>query len=247
MVHEKTPIRIVAEEIAMGKRSYLQLALFTPGITVSQATKAISEMLKKGPLVSLEHGLQLIPTKAFNPWLAGLRLKEDEPKAQLSPQQPGNTSCGSPSPTAAVLKPYYRRLSTDRRQGGLEMAARIKDHLRRRNKNTISLSELKRALHADRHPDAFADGVSQLVRYGMAKVRDGRLTLTAAEGIALPDPYRQPAEPKRKRKRRPSEWFEKNRSKMDNGQHSDFGEDGEEDEDSDDGDEDSACRQWESC
>ena len=134
--------------------------------------------------------------------------------------------------TPHVRKPYFSRFSTDRRQAGLEMAARIVDHLGRGNKNTMPLSDLKRALHAHRHPEKFRDAVSQLVRYGMATVRDGWLTLRAAEGIALPQVYRRLAELKHQRKRGRTEWFEENRSKMDLGQHSNFGEDwGDEDSD----------------
>ena len=124
-----------------------------------------------------------------------------------------------------ACKPYFCHLSTDRRQAGLQMAARIVEHVGRGNKNTMRLSELKRRLHAHRHPDAFSDGVTQLVRYGMATVRDRWLTLTGTEGIRLPEVYRRPPEPRRRRNRGRSEWFEENRSKMDNGQHSNFAED----------------------
>ena len=47
MANKETPIRLVAEKIAAGEHSYLQLVLLTSGASVGEATEVVSEMVKK--------------------------------------------------------------------------------------------------------------------------------------------------------------------------------------------------------
>ena len=113
----------------------------------------------------------------------------------------------------------------------MEMAARIKELIEANvaNGGTMRLSALKRSLHANRHPDAWKEALRRLVVHRVAKVAKGNITLTRSGNDLFPDPYGRPTPKRRKRNRGQSEWFQKNRTKMDEGQHSGFGE-GENDE-----------------
>jgi hypothetical protein len=93
----------------------------------------------------------------------------------------------------------------------------------------MTVSALKRSLHADRHPEAWKEAIGRLIVHRIARVADGQITLRPSE-FELPDPYGRPRLERRKRNRGQSEWFEKNRAKMDDGQHADFDEDWGDDE-----------------
>jgi hypothetical protein len=174
-------------------------------------------------------GAELKRSKAFDVQPEDLRGR-DGASSPLQPPEPvwgEQQSLASSNPAAAAVsrirKSYFRHLSADRRRAGMEMAARIKEHMARQSLRTMRLSAIKRALHGDRHPDAWRDAISQLVRYWIATVRNGWITLTDSDDSVLPDVYPRAAEPKRrKRTRGKTDWFQQNRSKMDRGQHADF-------------------------
>ena len=133
-----TPIRHVAENVSAGDRSYWNL-MKIPELSCSKVSEAISEMERIGVLSVT--GYRVEPTAAFGLWLAELRRREDQPQAVPPPNTP--TSDGSPERADKVKSPapkptrlrkrYFRRLSSDRHEAGLEMAARIRDLLDRRS------------------------------------------------------------------------------------------------------------------
>ncbi len=233
-----TPLRYVAESINAGDRSYFNLVKI-PQIGVSQASDAISEMERKGVVV-FAPGFRVEPTEAFRVWLDELRQRDDQTNVRQPAEQPKAVLLEAPPQAAPAStltvkrKRYFAHLSRDPYEARLEMAARIKETMEAMNRRTMTVSALKRTLHADRHPEAWKEAIERLVVHRIAKIADGNITLKWSK-FELPSPYGRPKPKRRRRNRGQSEWYQMNRTKMNDGQHSDFDEDWE-DEDQDDED-----------
>ena len=223
-----TPIRYVAENISAGDRSYWNL-MKIPELETGRISAAISELEEEG-LITVTGWRVVEPTEAFHVWFADFRQRRD----QTSVRQPVEPPKADP-PKARPQKPpvstrtvtrkrYFAHLSADRYQAGMEMAARIKETIEAMGRRTMTLSALKRSLHANRHPAAWKEAIRRLVVHRIATVADGNITLKWSE-FELPNPYGRLKPKRHERNRGQSEWFEKNRAKMDDGQHSDFDED----------------------
>ncbi len=235
-----TPIRRVAEMLNLGHRNKLTL-LWARELGDGQADQAIAELERRKLVTTTLSGVE--PTVAFGPWLAELRRREDQPEAvkpaTLPPAVP-QTAPQDEAPVSATTvkrKRYFAHLSRDRYQSAMEMAARIKELIqaKRSNNGTMRLSALKRSLHADRHPEVWKEAIRRLVVHRIAKVANGEITLKPTE-FDLPDPYGRPKPKRRRRNRGQSEWYQMNRTKMDDGQHSNFDEDWEDEDQNDEDD-----------
>lgn len=230
-----SPTRLVAEMLNAGHRNILTFQ-WTPELADGKADAAIAEMERRGVVRTTLSGVH--PTAAFPSWLAELRRKEDHPELACSAE--GRTVAGlaakavpaeAPAPKCArVRKPYFPHLSRDRRQAGREIAARIKELLESRATGSLRLAALKRALHADRHPEAWQNAIELLRLHRIASVDDGSITHTWSGNDTLPDPYEPEKKTKRRKRGIQTEWFVHNRPKMDAGQHSEFGDDWEDDD-----------------
>lgn len=240
-----SPLRHVAENVSAGDRRYWNL-LKIPELGYGKASEAISEMERIGVLAVTSDFVE--PTAAFSSWIVELRRREDlgvavQPAGQ-SPVVPQTAPEDNVPVSVGTVKRkrYFKRLNRYPREAALEMAARIKEKIEATGRRTMTLSALKRSLHAHRHPEAWKEAIGRLVVHRIAKVADGNITLKWSE-FELPDPYGRPKPKRRKRNRGQSDWFRENREKMDAGQHSDFEEDWE-DENKDGEDDLTAEKAW---
>jgi hypothetical protein len=230
-----TPLRRVAEKIAAGCRSRIILWQ-TVGQSADATEEVVCRLIAKGFIVPLL-SYRFEVTEAFGAWLENLRKSEDSPPVSPVPEQPtAESRAAGERPLVSrtrARKPYFPHLSTDRSQAVREMAARVKEVIERDGTGSMSLSAVKRALHGYRYPGVWEDGLRLLGQHRQAAITGGSISLHGLEGNALPDPYGPPPKEKKpKRKRRRSEWFERNLEKMEQGQHANFDEDwNEEDED----------------
>ena len=124
--------------------------------------------------------------------------------------------------TRSSRKPQFPSLSNDPRKAAREMAARIKSQIRHYGEDgCMNISALRRSLHAYRHVSAWQAAMELLVRTKQATVANRVVTLLPTIEERLPDPYGKKTN-KRRRKSKPTKWFEMNRHKMDLGQHERF-------------------------
>lgn len=144
-----------------------------------------------------------------------------------APPHAKGDDAGPTTRTLPVPRPrrkYFSRLSRNPRQAGLDMAARIIFQIERYGEcGSMRVRELRRSLHADRHQAAWVAALRILAQRKQARFDIRSITLHLAIDNRLPDPHS--AKPKRKwpkRKRPRTDWFERNRHKMDEGQHFDF-------------------------
>jgi hypothetical protein len=229
-----TAIRLVAEMLKAGHRN-IATFLSVRGLSLAQITEAIAEMKRED--VVLERGFGVEPTPAFAVWFENLKLREAQAEQAYRTEQTMPASSKNAAVAATVVVPtqpsgrkqYFPHLSRDRRQAGRQMAARIRDQIEQDSRGRVRLSAVKRALHGYRHQDAWNEALRLLTVHRIAKIADGYITRTWSGNDTLPDPY-QPERPTKHRKGRVSEWFLKNRAKMDMGQHADFGDDWEDQE-----------------
>jgi hypothetical protein len=156
---------------------------------------------------------------------AGVRIVTDFSSSCPPTVQPEAAPVPAPEPRTRTRKPQFPSLSRDPRQAAREMAARIKSQVQHYGEDgRMSVSGLRRSLHAYRHIATWNSAIDLLVGSKQAIVANRSLTLLPTIEDRLPDPYQPDGKKTKKlrRKRKPSRWFEMNRHKMDLGQHERF-------------------------
>lgn len=158
-------------------------------------------------------------------WGTGVRIVKEWTESCPPTVQRDVSSNPAPEIRTRTRKPQFPALSRDPRKAALEMAARIKSQVQHYGDDgRMTISSLRRSLHAYRHVAAWEAAVDLLVGSEQATVADCMVTLLPTIEDRLPDPYQPDGEKTKKRrgKRRASTWFKLNRHKMDLGQHERF-------------------------
>jgi hypothetical protein len=185
-------VRMVAENIASGDRSYWNL-LKIPDLPTS-GVPAMAELHENRFVIASSRENSVEPTEAFWPWLEGVRQTEAQQAAaqQANDALPGrqavaNTDPGnlpmlefaSPegtvgfphSPAPGGLKPRRQRVKRPELLGWEQMCVSVINFIRTQG-GRVTLSQLRRGLNAYRHPEVFDFALRRLQKRRAIKIEN---------------------------------------------------------------------------